>query len=90
MKILATFVENERRFCKLCNGQLPIYFVLTNSVCISIFSEEGQPGNRLSQGDLHQAEGSQEEVEGVFCWGARTGYGWSDQGMVPASNQADI
>ena len=31
-----------------------------------LFSEKRQPGDRLSQGDLLQAEGSQEEAEGLI------------------------
>ena len=54
------------------------------------FSEERQPGDGLSEGDLDQAEGPEEEAEGVICRWARSGHGGTDQGVVSASDQTNI
>ena len=55
-----------------------------------LFSAARQPGDRLSEGDLEQAEGFEEEAEGLLRGGAGPGHGRPHQGVVPAPHQVTI
>ena len=57
--------------------------------CILV-SAARQPGDRLSEGDLEQAEGFEEEAEGLLRGGAGPGHGRPHQGVVPAPHQVTI